>query len=100
MSSKPSTDWASGATRHGGRGPVLFVLDHDQRWLDVLLSALARRFGNDFTVMGETSPHAALGALEKLEAAREQVALLLVDDLDGDFLDRAHRLYPSAKRVF
>ncbi|HEY1530944.1 MAG TPA: FAD-dependent oxidoreductase [Galbitalea sp.] len=28
------------------------------------------------------------------------MAVLLVDDLGADFLDRAHQLYPSAKRVF
>jgi thioredoxin reductase (NADPH) len=98
--SKRSTNRARGATRRRRRGPVLFVLDHDQRSLDVLLSALTRRFGNDFTVRGDTSPRSALSALDQLAAATEQVALLLVDDLAPDFLDRAHRLHPTAKRVF
>ena len=79
---------------------MLFVLDHDRRSLDVLLFALSRRFGNDFTVTGETSPEAALGVLEEMAAAEERVALLLVDDLVSDFLDRVHQLHPSAKRVF
>jgi thioredoxin reductase (NADPH) len=82
------------------RGPVLFVLDHDRRSLDVVLTALARRFGNDFTVMGETSPPVALRSLGELAAAGVQVALLVVDDLAADFLDRAHQLHPSSKRVF
>jgi thioredoxin reductase (NADPH) len=96
MNSRPSPR----LTRRSGRGPVLFVFDHDPRALGVVLSALSRRFGNDFTVTGETSARAALCALEDLAAAGEGVALLLVDDLASDFLDRAHRLHPLAKRMF
>jgi hypothetical protein len=65
----------------------------------VLLSDLSRRFGNDFTVRGETSPEAALAALGEMAAANEPVALLLVDDAASDFLARAHELHPRAKRV-
>jgi thioredoxin reductase (NADPH) len=79
---------------------VLFALDHDPCSLDALLSALSRRFGKDFIASGETSREAALGALQDLAAAGAEVALLLVDDLDSDFLVCAHRLHPSAKRVF
>ena len=70
-------------------GPVLFVLDEDPTSLDVLLSDLTRRFGNDFTVTGDTSPEAALCELEQLAAANEPVALLLVDEDAIDFLARA-----------
>jgi thioredoxin reductase (NADPH) len=96
MTSRPSLQ----LTRRNGRGPVLFVLDHRQRSLHVVLSALSRRFGNDFTVTGETSAQAALCALEEMVDAGERVAILLVDDLASDFLDRAHNLHPLAKRVF
>jgi thioredoxin reductase (NADPH) len=95
-SARPS----SRMTRHVERAPVLFVLDHHRRSLDVLLSALSRRFGNDLTVTGESSPQVALHRLREMAAAGEPVALLLVDDLSADFLDRAHQLHPSAKRVF
>jgi thioredoxin reductase (NADPH) len=94
------TDRASGTTRLIEPGPALFVLDHDARSLDALLSALSRRFGNDFTVTGATSPESALRALKEMAAAGERVALLAIDDLVSDFLDRAHDLHPSAKRVF
>ena len=79
--------------------PVLFVLDDDPTSLDVLLSDLARRFGNDFTVTGDTSPATALSALEQMAAANEPVALLLVNEDAVDFLQRAHELHPQAKRV-
>jgi thioredoxin reductase (NADPH) len=79
--------------------PVLFVVDHDSNSLDVLLSDLSRRFGNDFTVRGETSSEAAHAALRDMAAASEPVALFLVDDAASEFLARAHELYPRAKRV-
>jgi thioredoxin reductase (NADPH) len=79
--------------------PVLFVVDRDSNSLDVLLSDLSRRFGNDFTVRGETSPEAAQARLLEMAAANEPVALFLVDDAASDFLARAHDLYPRAKRV-
>ena len=78
---------------------MLFVVDHDPNSLEVLLSDLSRRFGNDFTVRGETSPAAALPALQHMAATGQPVALLLVDDAASDFLARAHDLHPQAKRV-
>src|SRR2546421_5472370 len=79
--------------------PVLFVIDDAPSSLDVLLSDLSRRFGNDFVLRGDTSPEAALAALQEMAAASEPVALLLVDDATPDFLARAHELHPGAKRV-
>jgi thioredoxin reductase (NADPH) len=79
--------------------PVLLVVDHDPSSLVVLLSDLSRRFGNDFSVRGETSTEAALDVVEHLAAERQRVALFLVDDAASDFLIRAHELYPNAKRV-
>jgi thioredoxin reductase (NADPH) len=79
--------------------PVLFVVDHDHASLNLLLFDLSRRFGNSFTVMGETSPQAALASLRERAAANQPVALLLVDDAASDFLAQAHELHPHAKRV-
>src|SRR6478672_9545748 len=78
--------------------PVLFVVDRDPNSLEILLSDLSRRFGNDFALRGEASPEAALAALQELAAASEPVALLLVDSA-LDFLAHAHELHPGAKRV-
>src|ERR1700751_1307330 len=82
-----------------GALPLLFVVDHDQRSLEAMLSDLSGRFGNDFAVRGGSSPEAALAALAEIAAADESVALLLVDDVSPDFLARAHQLHPRAKRV-
>lgn len=79
--------------------PVLFVVDHDQNPVDLLLSGLSRRFGDDFTVRGRTSPEAALAALQEMATSNQPVALLLVDDAASDVLAPAHELHPRAKRV-
>ena len=79
--------------------PVLFVLDEDRSVLDVLLSDLDRRFGNDFSVKGDASPAAALRTLEAMAKTSDPVALLLVEDKQSEFLTRAHELHPQAKRV-
>jgi len=79
--------------------PVLLVVDHDPNSLAVVLSDLSRRFGSNFAVRGETSPEAALAALQAMADADETVALLLVDDAASGFLARAQELHPGAKRV-
>ena len=79
--------------------PVLFVLDENPTSLGVLLSDLNRRFGNDFTVTGGSSPEEGLSKLQAMAAAGDPVALLLVDDDAMDFLACAHELHPRAKRV-
>ena len=79
--------------------PVLFAFDRDPNSLAVLLSDLSRRFGNDFFVVGEFSPDAALAALGEMAAAGKPVALLLVDAGAADFLAAAHEFHPRAKRV-
>jgi thioredoxin reductase (NADPH) len=84
--------------------PVLFVIDDDARTARALRDDLARRFGQDFRVIAETSAPAGLSALRGLAELHEPVALLIVDhNLSGmpgvDFLACAHELHPLAKRV-
>jgi thioredoxin reductase (NADPH) len=79
--------------------PVLFVLDHDGNSLAVVVGDLARRFGNDFDVRGDSAEDTALVALKELASANEPVALLLVEAGASEFLTRAHELHPRAKRV-
>jgi thioredoxin reductase (NADPH) len=84
--------------------PVLFVIDDDAGTARTLREDLARRFGEDFRVISETSAPAGLSVLRGLAELHEPVALLIVDDnLSGmpgvDFLARAHELHPLAKRV-
>ena len=83
--------------------PNLFVLDDDSAALQALAGDLARRFG-DCRIIAERSAAAGLAALTELAARPAEVAVLLVDqrmpEMSGiDFLARAHRLHPMAKRV-
>ena len=84
--------------------PVLFVIDDDAGTARALREDLARRFGEDFRVIGETSAPAGLAVLRGLADSGGHVALLIVDhNLSGmpgaDFLARAHEMHPLAKRV-
>jgi thioredoxin reductase (NADPH) len=84
--------------------PVLFVIDHDAGVVHALRDDLSRRFSGDFRVIGALSAAGGLAVLRELAARHEPVALLIVDhnmsDMPGaDFLARAHRMHPLAKRV-
>ncbi len=77
----------------------MFVFDEDGASLASLIGDLARRFGNDFEVLGECSHERALATLVELADDDRSVALLLFDGRDGHLLARAHQLHPAAKRV-
>ena len=84
--------------------PVLFVLDDDAGVVRALRDDLGRRFGEDFRVIGESSPAAGLATLRGLARGGDPVALLIVDhnmsEMPGvEFLARAHEMHPQAKRV-
>jgi thioredoxin reductase (NADPH) len=84
--------------------PVLFVIDDDAGVVHALRDDLARRFGEDFRVIAESSAATGLAMLRELADSREPVALLIVDhdmsEMPGvSFLARAHEMHPLAKRV-
>ncbi|MDR2986161.1 MAG: FAD-dependent oxidoreductase [Nocardiopsaceae bacterium] len=65
---------------------------------------LGRRFGQDFRVVGEKSAAAGLATLRDLAVAHKPAALLIADnqmpEMSGvEFLARAHKMHPLAKRV-
>ena len=95
---------ADGGNRAGLPRPALFVIDNDPGVVSAMTGDLGRRFGQDFTVVGETTADAGLAALQRLADHGVPVAVLIVDhDLAGlpgaDFLARAHELHPQARRV-
>jgi thioredoxin reductase (NADPH) len=84
--------------------PILFLVDDRPKVLEALAGDLERRFGRDHRILAETSPEAALGALEGLAGRGEEVALVVAGqkmaELPGVLLLlKAHELHPSAKRV-
>jgi thioredoxin reductase (NADPH) len=84
--------------------PILFIVDDDAGVVDALRDDLDRRFGEDFRVLGTSSPSTALSMLHDLADTGERVALLIADhampEMSGvEFLARARVWHPGAKRV-
>jgi thioredoxin reductase (NADPH) len=84
--------------------PVLFVIDDDPGVVRALRDDLGRRFGEDFRVIGTSSAAAGLAMLRELADEHVTVAVLIVDhkmrEMPGvEFVARAHRMHPGAKRV-
>ena len=84
--------------------PLLLVVDHDLDALARTEAELARRFGADFRVRGESDSAVALHHLELASERRDPVALVLADPwlpgLGGAELLRSVRtLHPDAARA-
>jgi thioredoxin reductase (NADPH) len=84
--------------------PVLVAVEDDHDDLEKISRELIKRYGEDYGIVCEASAERGLESLRELEAAGEDVALVLADAwLAGasgtEFLSRAHRLFPTAKRA-
>ena len=84
--------------------PVLLAVDEDAGALRGISRELHKRYGEDYRVLCERSPEAALGRLRDLEGSGEEVALVLADqwmaEMSGmDFLTRAGEISSTAKRA-
>ena len=84
--------------------PFLVVVDADLQARGITESALLRRFGSDYQVLGVGTAKEGLDALERLRMEGGQVALVAADlhlpGIDGvEFLERAHALHRSSNRV-
>jgi thioredoxin reductase (NADPH) len=93
----------TGAEERASR-PVLLAVDDDVADLRGISRELHKRYGEDYRVVCERYPEAALGRLQDLEEADEEVALVLADqwmaEISGpDFLTRAGEISSTAKRA-
>jgi len=84
--------------------PVLLAVDEDAGDLREISRELHKRYGEDYRVVCERFPEAALRRLRDLEGAGEEVALVLADqwmaEISGpDFLTRAGEISSTAKRA-
>ncbi len=84
--------------------PILMVVDDQIQDLEVIQRELLKRYAVDYEVIGEPSAEVAMQRLAALQAAGGQVAILLaalqMAAMTGiDYLERAHDVYPRAKRV-
>ena len=57
--------------------PVLMVVDDDPESLGILDGTLRRRYGQDYLIISDASPAAALSRLRELRAACRKVALVM-----------------------
>lgn len=84
--------------------PVLMVLDDDPEVLRAVARDLRRKYADRYRIVRAESGEEALNALVELQRRGDTVALLLSDQrmpqLNGvEFLARAARLFPDAKRA-
>jgi thioredoxin reductase (NADPH) len=86
------------------RRPVILAVDDEPAVLAAVARDLRRGFGERFRIMRAASGLQALDLLGEIRARGEQVALLVADQrMPGmagtDYLTKARRLVPEAKRV-
>ncbi|HET8637087.1 MAG TPA: FAD-dependent oxidoreductase, partial [Acidobacteriaceae bacterium] len=84
--------------------PVILAVDDDASVLEAVIQDLRRKYGPNYRIVRAGSGQAALDTCEQLRQRGDEVALFLSDQrmpgLTGvDFLERARKIYPNAKRV-
>jgi thioredoxin reductase (NADPH) len=84
--------------------PVILAVDDDASVLEAVIQDLRRKYGPTYRIVRAGSGQAALDTCEQLRQRGDEVALFLSDQrmpgLTGvDFLERARKIYPNAKRV-
>ncbi len=84
--------------------PVLMVVDDDPESLGILDGTLRRRYGEDYLIISDASPAAALDRLRELRVAGREVALVMAAAAvmaapAAEFLAQARSIAPAAKRV-
>jgi thioredoxin reductase (NADPH) len=89
---------------NGTKSPVILLADADESALAQTVSALDRRFGDDYRVLSARTTPEGLEKLTQLSQDRDELALVAADlhlaTIDGvELLDRARVLHPSAIRA-
>ncbi len=84
--------------------PIILVVDDDAQVLRAIERDLRSRYRKDYRLLSAASGEEALKTVEELKLRNEEVALLLSDQrmpgmLGVDFLQKARRHFPSAKRI-
>lgn len=84
--------------------PIIFAIDDDQAVLKAIVRDLRGKYRKEYKIMNTDSPQEALDSLTELKNRNETVAMFLSDQrmpdmLGVDFLERAKKTFPDAKRV-
>lgn len=86
------------------RKPIIFALDDDQQVLRAITRDLKNEYREEYRVLSTDRPEEALSTLHELSRKGDVVALFLCDQkmpemLGVEFLEKAKKYYPTAKRV-
>ena len=84
--------------------PIIFSIDDDQQVLRAISRDLKTQYNTDYKIISTASANEALEALTDLKNSGDTVAMFVVDqrmpEMEGvDFLQKAIKIYPDAKRV-
>lgn len=84
--------------------PIIFVVDDDVQVLRAVVRDLRSQYGKAYKIQRTASAGEALEFLETLKQKQDEVALFLSDQrmpemLGVEFLAKAMKVYPGAKRV-
>ncbi|MVN91301.1 response regulator [Mucilaginibacter aquatilis] len=84
--------------------PIIFAIDDDSQVLRALNRDLRSQYGKEYKVMTTESANEALETLVEMKNAGDVIALFISDqrmpEMPGvDFLQKAVKIYPDAKRV-
>ncbi len=84
--------------------PIIFSIDDDPQVLRAIARDLRTTYGKEYKIMSTTSAQEALDTLSDLKKSSDVVAMFVCDqrmpEMEGvDFLQKAIKIYPSAKRV-
>ena len=84
--------------------PVILAVDDDASVLEAVVQDLRRKYGATYRILRAGSGQAALDTCAQLQQRGDAVALFLSDQrmpgMSGvDFLERAQKVYPEAKRA-
>jgi len=84
--------------------PILFLVDDDPSVLKSVVRDVRQEFRKDYRILSTQSANEALEALAELKKKDETVAMFLSDQrmpemLGVEFLEKAKKLYPEAKRI-
>ena len=84
--------------------PFIIIVDDDEQVLHAIRRDMRARYNAEYKILSTSSPNEALEVLTELKNSGDIVALFLVDqrmpEMEGvDFLQKALKIYPDAKRV-
>lgn len=84
--------------------PIIFVIDDDQQVLRAITRDLRSQYGKEYKIMSTELVQEALDTLVEMKNAGDVIAIFISDqrmpEMPGvDFLQKAIKIYPDAKRV-